>query len=244
MIEKRQPLRNALLSSLTREELGAICPELMRADLVSGERLGRPGAPVDGVWFPETGFVSVMRHGASNAKTEVAMVGREGAVGAFAPDAEWSPPYEFVVQQRGVAHFLPTNRLSDIFERSPAVRDVLQTALFMLLDQAALTAHANARGRVIERVAHWLLRSHDRIDADVVFVTHDTLSSLLGVRRVGVTNALHILEGEQLVRAYRGRVWVLDRPGLIAVANGLYPDTVARRGEVRRSAVPAQRAFP
>ena len=222
MIEKRQPPRNALLSRLPREELGLICSDLQRAELIPGDRLSGPQAPLRGVWFPECGFVSVMLCDDRGGETEVAMVGREGAAGTFEASPIRSAPFECVVQQRGVAHFLAADHIDAVVERVPATGWVLSAAVMLLLDQVARTAHANARGRVLERVARWLLRAHDRIDADVLFVTHDMLSNMLGVRRVGVTNALHILEGERLVRAYRGRIRVLDRAGLILVANGLY----------------------
>ena len=222
MIEKRQPPRNALLARLSREELGLICSDLQRAELIAGDRIAGPDAPLSGVWFPESGFVSVLVRDARGVESEVAMVGREAAVGTFRPDAAGCAPLRCVVQQRGVAHFLAADRIGVAIERVPAMRETLFEALGALLRSATLTAHANARGRVLERVARWLLMAHDRIDADVVFVTHDVLAAMLGVRRVGVTNALHILEGERLIRAYRGRIRILDRPGLASGTNDLY----------------------
>lgn len=224
MIEKRQPPRNGLLAGLGRGELASICSDLQRAELIPGDRLAGPEAPLRGVWFPESGFVSVMLCDARGVETEVAMVGREGAAGTFERRPRKSVPFGAVVQQRGVAHFLATDDIPGAIERCPAMGGLLSTAVMQLFDQAALTAHANARGRVLERVARWLLSAHDRIDSDVVFITHDTLSSMLGVRRVGVTNALHILEGERHVRAYRGRIRILDRAGLALAAGGLYSD--------------------
>ena len=127
------------------------------------------------------------------------------------------------MHERGVAHFLAAERIDAVVERVPVMGEVLSAAVMLLLGQVARTAHANAHGCVLERVARWLLGAHDRTDADELLVTHDTLSRMLGVRRVGVTNALHVLEGDRLVQARRGRVRVLDRAGLILVANGLYP---------------------
>ena len=233
MIEKRQPPRNALLACLVQEELGRICTDLQRAELIPGDRISGPDAPLSGVWFPESGFVSVLRRDSGGGETEVAMVGREGAAGTFHLGPIRSAPLECVVQQRGVAHFLATDRIEVTIERVSAMRDVLSTAVAALLDQVAATAHSNARGRVLERVARWLLMAYDRVDSEVVFVTHDVLASMLGVRRVGVTNALHILEGERLVRAYRGRIRVIDRAGLIAVTNRLYAGTARPADSMR-----------
>ena len=222
MIEKRQPPRNGLLARLSREELGLFCGDLQRAELIVGDRIAGPDAPLSGVWFPESGIVSVLVRDARGVESEVAMVGREAAVGTFHLDAIHSTPLRGVVQQRGVAHFLAADRIAVAVERVPRMRGILFEALGSLLRGATLTAHANARGRVIERVARWLLMAHDRIDSDVVFVTHDVLAAMLGVRRVGVTNALHVLEGERFIRAYRGRIRILDRPGLMRGTKDLY----------------------
>lgn len=237
MIEKRQPPRNDLLARLSREELEPICSDLQRAELIPGDRLSGAEAPLKGVWFLDSGFVSVLLRDPNGRETEVAVVGREGAVGTFDRGPLRPASFECVVQQRGVAHFLATDDIPLVTERVPAMREVLSAATMHLLDQVALTAHANARGRVIERVARWLLLAHDRIDSDVVFVTHDLLSTMLGVRRVGVTNALHVLEGERLIKAYRGRIRVIDRAGLATASAGLYPEVGGARARLRSLSV-------
>ena len=84
------------------------------------------------------------------------------------------------------------------------------------------SAHANARGVIVERLARWLLSAHDRVDGEALFFTHDMLAAMLAVRRVGVTNAVHVLEGRRQIRAFRGNIQVLDRAALIESANGLY----------------------
>ena len=222
MLEKLEAPKNAPLLGLALPELQAICSDLQRADLVPFERLTGRNAPVDGIWFPESGFISVLVRDHNGVETEVAMVGREGAVGRLSHSAIRGIDAQFVSQHRGVAHFVAAERVDAVLAKVPVLDHILAAATNALLYQIAGTAHANARGRVAQRLARWLLMAHDRIDADVLFVTHDILASMLGVRRVGVTNALHVLEGEQLVRAYRGRIRILDRAGLIAAAAGLY----------------------
>ena len=222
MLEKREAPRNMILRGLDLAELRRICGYLHRADLLPFERLSEMGGPAQGVWFPESGFISVLIRDGRSVETEVAMVGREGAAGAVMSSATRAAGFQFVAQQRGVAHFIAEDDLAAVLEAAPGLQARLSVAVTTLLAQVASTAHANARGRVVERLARWLLMAHDRVDADVLFLTHDVLATMLGVRRVGVTNALHVLEGEKLIRAHRGRVRVIDRAGLIAVANGLY----------------------
>ena len=222
MIEKREPPRNALLRSLSASDLGRICVFLQRAELRPLERLPEENTQHQGVWFPESGFISVLVRDERGVETEVAMIGREGAAGILEPVPGRAMNYQFMAQQRGIAHFIAADQLQTVVAEAPALHEVLTTASAALLDQVAGTAHSNARGRVVQRLARWLLMAHDRVDSDVLFMTHDILAAMLGVRRVGVTNALHVLEGERLIRAYRGRIRLLDREGLIAMSNALY----------------------
>jgi CRP-like cAMP-binding protein len=88
--------------------------------------------------------------------------------------------------------------------------------------QAAHTALANAQGKIEERLARWLLMAHDRTTGDSLHLTHEFLALMLGVRRAGVTTALHALESNALIENSRGSIVILDRAGLEASANGLY----------------------
>ena len=88
--------------------------------------------------------------------------------------------------------------------------------------QASQTAVANGRGRLNERLARWLLMWHDRLRSSELDVTHEFLSLLLGVRRPGVTVALHELEGLGLISSTRNHVRILDRAGLRRASNGFY----------------------
>jgi CRP-like cAMP-binding protein len=88
--------------------------------------------------------------------------------------------------------------------------------------QLANTAVANARGTVEERLARFLLMVHDRTEGDDIQLTHEILAGMLGTRRAGVTVALNRFEAKALIGSVRGRISVLDRPGLEAIANGFY----------------------
>jgi CRP-like cAMP-binding protein len=87
--------------------------------------------------------------------------------------------------------------------------------------QVATTALANGRSKLDERLARWLLMVSDRVGTTFP-ITHEFISLMLGVRRPGVTLAIQILEGKGMIRASRGSVTILDRHGLIGLANGSY----------------------
>ena len=94
-----------------------------------------------------------------------------------------------------------------------------------------ITALANGRATIVQRLARWLLMCHDRIGNPQLRLTHEFLSLMLGTRRSGVTTALHILEGEGLIRSDRGSCTIKDRAGLEARARGIYgvPEAEYRR---------------
>jgi CRP-like cAMP-binding protein len=88
--------------------------------------------------------------------------------------------------------------------------------------QTTCTALANGRSKIEERLARWILMARDRIDIDELALTHEFLSLMLGVRRSGVTVALHLLVRAGLIQAHRGIITILDRQGLEDISNGSY----------------------
>jgi CRP-like cAMP-binding protein len=107
-------------------------------------------------------------------------------------------------------------------ETSATLRPVLLKFVQAFLVQTAQTAVANAQARLEERLCRWLLMCHDRVDTDTLPLTHAFLATMLGVRRAGVTTALHLLEGRGLIRATRGCIEIVDREGLKKGASGTY----------------------
>jgi CRP-like cAMP-binding protein len=110
----------------------------------------------------------------------------------------------------------------EAFDASATVRGVLLRYAQCLLVQVEQAALANGRYSIQERLARWLLMCQDRLDGDDLPLTHEFLALMLGVRRPGVTEAIHLLEGVQIVSARRGHVKVLDRARLEEVAGGCY----------------------
>ena len=231
---------NALLRRLPCGERRRLHPFLRPVDLRPGSRLDGGARSLGGIWFPASGFLSLLLRDGRGVETEVAMVGREGVADVQGlGDRPGGVRWRLMAQQRGAAQVVASRQLPAAIEVAPALSDLLRIASRALFAQTAATAHAAARGRVVERLARWLLMAHDRVEGDALHLTHDRAATMLGVRRAGVSEALHRLEGDRLVRAHRGRVRILDRAGLIAAANGLYAP-----GEPRASTPPARAAGP
>lgn len=76
-------------------------------------------------------------------------------------------------------------------ETSGTLRSLLLRHLHVFMVQASQTASTNGHAPMTERLARWILMSHDRFEGDDLVVTHEFISLMLGVRRQGVTEALH-----------------------------------------------------
>lgn len=193
---------------------------LERVKLERGQEVERPGVPIDHVYFPESGLLSVLAT-AGGKKIEVGMIGYEGMTGtSFVLGAD-HPAHVVLVQSPGSALRMPVADLRG-FLAGPDMRSLWLRYAHVVMVQATQTGLANGEGSLVERLARWILMWHDRIREPDIEVTHGYISILLGVRRAGVTVAMHRLEGDHLIRATRNRITVLDREGLMRTAKGFY----------------------
>jgi DNA-binding transcriptional regulator YhcF (GntR family) len=131
-------------------------------------------------------------------------------------------PHEIYMEIEGDGRCITAEALCGFMEKSRSLTGSLLRYAHAFSVQVAFTSLANAQGKIEERLARWLLMAHDRLERDEIHLTHEFLSAMLGVRRAGVTAALHQLESSALISTARGRVTVLDRDGLKDSANGLY----------------------
>jgi CRP-like cAMP-binding protein len=161
---------------------------------------------------------------------EIATVGREGAIGtmtALGPRHSYS---RALVQVSGAACRIPGSQFGRTAELSPAIRDVIAHYNENLMVQMQQAGACNALHGVEERLSRWLLQAHDRVDADIVHLTHDVLSQTLGVRPPTITVIAQKLQDAGLIRYHRGNTEILDRPGLEARACECYRFSVLRMG--------------
>jgi CRP-like cAMP-binding protein len=190
--------------------------------LRAGDVLVEADRPVGHVWFIESGLASLVAVGLDGDQAEVASIGPEGLAGSCALQGAERSPFRTFVQLPGVAIRIQMAELQDAMEASPALRDLLGRYLQIVTVQIAHTALANGRYSITERLARWILMCHDRSEGDTLRLTHDLLATTLGVRRPGVTTAIHVLEGEGLIKATRGQITVVDRAGLEDAASASY----------------------
>jgi CRP-like cAMP-binding protein len=215
--------KNRLLGSLARADQEMLVPHLEVATLKFRQRLEPAGRKIESVYFIDGGLASVVAIGGSERRqTEVAVVGREGMTGTAVILGVDRSPHETFMQVEGWGRRIKAVVLRDLMEKSRSLSARFMHYVHVFAVQASDTALANAQGKIEERLARWLLMAHDRLESDELHLTHEFLSVMLGVRRAGVTTALHQLEKSALISTSRACVTLRDRCGLEKIANGLY----------------------
>jgi CRP-like cAMP-binding protein len=215
-------VRNRLLTAMSAEDYRLLQANLEPVPLALREVLIEPNKPIKHVHFIESGLASVIAVSPGREELEVAHVGREGLTGGSVVNGVDHTPNRIFIQVKGSAFRLCANYLTEAMEESPSLRTLLLRYMQTFLIQMAQSALANGRYTIHERLARWLLMCHDRIDGDNLPLTHDLVSVMLGVRRAGVTEALHHLEADATITVMRGEIVVRDRSKLEGAANGCY----------------------
>jgi CRP-like cAMP-binding protein len=223
MLEKNaQIFKNVILSALAPADVTLLMSALTLVSLDVGQVLEFPHVDIENVYFLEGGVISVNGVTKSGLSMQIAIIGREGATGTALVLGNKSWAHTSVVQVPTPAWRLSVEDFYWLLSKSFRLRNVMLRYTGTLAGQIASTALANGRSTVRERLARWILQMQDRLDGNGLNVTHDAIADALGVRRPGITVALHILEGNHLVRSNRGRLVVIDREGLILASGGCY----------------------
>lgn len=210
-----------LLSPVDRKRMLAASE---RIELLLGEVLCEPGTVTTHVYFPVSGFISLVAGKMRTAGLEVGMVGSEGMLGVQLLLGMTTVPLFALVQGAGMAWRLSTPAFGRELERCPALRQCLQRYTYVLMAQLAAAAPCSRFHEIGPRLARWLLMMQDRAGVPTFPVTQQFLSYMLGVRRAGVTVAASRMQANGLIAYHRGLVTVLDRAGLEAVACTCYAD--------------------
>jgi CRP-like cAMP-binding protein len=226
--------RNRLLAALAPNDFSLLAPQLTAFSLDEGAILQEADSPIDEIYFPTSGLISLATVMRTGEMVETAMVGREGAIGSFAglTSAQTSAdaPARAVVQIPGTAAAIPASRLRAAVIRSDGLRQVILQYNECLMALVQQTAACSALHGVEARLARWLLQALDRGDGATLALTQESLSQALGVRRTTLTLIACKFRDLGLIRYQRGRIDVVNRPGLEKAACECYA-TLRRRSD-------------
>jgi CRP-like cAMP-binding protein len=208
------PRLNHLLAVLPEDEFQRVAPQLELVSLPLGMVLCEAGASLSHVYFPTTAIVSLLYVMGDGASAEIAIVGNEGIVGIALFMGGETTPNRSVVQSEGQAYRMKGQSLNLEFGRAKAFQHLLLRYTLALLSQMAQTAVCNRHHSIDQQLCRWLLLSLDRLPSNELSMTQELIANMLGVRREGVTEAAGRLQDAGLIHYSRGRITVLDRPGL------------------------------
>jgi len=222
---------NRLLASLSTDDFDLLAPHLESVTLGLRKHLERPNKRIEAVYFPEGGFASVVAVQSNGKQVEVGLIGREGMTGLPIVLGNHRSPHATYIQAPGKGKCMPATELRKATRTSVSLRDSLLKFVQAFGVQTTHTAICNAHSTLEVRLARWLLMAHDRIGDDTLPLTHEFLSLMIGVRRAGVTEALHALRKLGLISYGRGQITVKDRKGMERTAGEAYgvPEAEYRR---------------
>jgi CRP-like cAMP-binding protein len=205
---------NRLLSALSEQGRKHFVASCDQVDLAFAEVLCESGEQIRHVYFPLDSFISLVTVLDDGARLEVGIVGDEGMLGtALVLGVDVSPQHA-LVQGAGTALRMGAANFRRHCKHSPTLRQGLNRYVYVLMSQLAQTAACTRYHLVEARLARWLLMSRDRAHSDQFALTHEFLAFMLGVRRVGVTQAAGALQARKLIRYSRGTIDILDNAGL------------------------------
>ena len=218
----RNLIKNRLLSALPREEYERLLPHLETVSLRFNQIIYAPNEPIEHVYFPNSGIISLVNLTEDGGTVEAATVGNEGMVGIPVLLGADRIVGQAVSQIVGDA----LRMKADVFKRevtpSSSLYNLLLRYTLALLNLISQSVACNRRHSVEERCCRWLLLCHDRVQSDQFYITQEFLSQMLGVRRSSVSVVAAILQKAGLIRYHRGKMTLLDRKGLEAVSCECY----------------------
>jgi CRP-like cAMP-binding protein len=196
--------------------MARLIPVLELVPLPLGQALYESGDSISQVLFPTTAIVSLLYVMENGASAEIAVVGNDGIVGIALFMGGETMPNRAVVQSAGEAFRMDGPALKREFTRGGKFQHLLLRYTLALLTQMSQTAVCNRHHSLDQQLCRWLLLSLDRLATSDVSMTQELIANMLGVRREGVTEAAGNLQRAGLIHYSRGRITVLDRPGLEA----------------------------
>ena len=207
-------VRNTILLRLPEEEFEAIQPHLHFVPLSLSTCLLREHETIDSVYFMNRGIASMLVETDDGRSVEVGVSGREDMVGLTLAAGLDIFPHNVIVQVPGDGFQVDSAVIRRAMESLPGLRRILVRQLGIRSLQFAQNAACNRLHNIRQRLARWLLVTHDRLDSDVITTTHDFLSKMIGTDRPTVSVAVAEFEREGLITRSRGAIQIVNRAGL------------------------------
>jgi CRP-like cAMP-binding protein len=225
--------RNLILAPLPTAEKEILAPLLHPMLLHHADVLCELHSPCEWVYFPKAGIISMVVTSENGTEVEAALGGFEGVVGVLEALTGSESFGRFMVQNPGSGWRMSASVFAEQFMRLPTFRERILLHQHTLIAVTAQGALCNRLHALEARLSRWLLTVHDRVEGDHLELTQEFIGTMLGTRRVGVTEAMGSLRSLGLIETHRGCVTILDREGMEKSACECYKvtrDLFARLG--------------
>lgn len=209
-----ESLKNELLCALDLATYDQLAPHMSTVDFERGKVFYEPRQPIDFIYFPHAGVISLLSVMEDSSAIETATTGRESAVGLMAGLTPITAFSRIVGQSAGYASRIEAGRFRTVAQGSPRLRDIIVRHCDALLANAQQSVACNALHDVEERFCRWLLTCQDRTSEEELSLTQEFLAMMLGVQRTTVSQVASLLQEAGLIRYQRGRMVIVDRAGL------------------------------
>jgi CRP-like cAMP-binding protein len=216
-------VHNILLRAIAPEDYAMLEPHLELVAFSAGHVVAKANEAIKSVCFPEGGVVSFSDLLRDGEPVGIGIIGFEGVTGwPVLLGCDVSPHEATVAVGDATALCISNEALLAACAQSPALRALLLRFVQAFTIQLGRTIVSNLIDPIEQRLSRWLLMNQDRLRVDDITLTHQQIGVMLGVRRASVTDALHLLEGDRVIRARRGCITVCDRARLQQVAGESY----------------------
>ncbi len=222
------PRDNALLGSLPAAEFAQLAEHVEMLALDWQDLLYEVNGPIEYVYFPVDALASLLMRADKDTMVEIGAIGREGMLGVPLFLGSSTSPHTAYCQVAGQAARVPAKALQEVLHHAPTLHERLNLFSNTLMTQFGQNAVCNRAHNTEQRCARWLLLTADRVDRDEFDITHEFLAHMLGVRRATVSETARSLAEANLIRYRRGRLTILDRPGLTERACPCYEQARAQ----------------
>ena len=206
---------NGLLNKLSAEDSRRLAPHMLALELQSGHVLQEVGEDVLDTWFPCGSAMAAFCVGhATGAVVEVALVGREGAIGGIVSNGHLPSFSHAEVRASGRFLRIKTSALEMAKLDSVSLRHWFSRYSDCLLAQVFQTAACNATHTITQRAAKWLLAALARTEKSEFELTQEQLAEMLGVGRTFVTRIVGRLRADGVIATRRGVFIIKDEAAL------------------------------
>jgi CRP-like cAMP-binding protein len=214
--------RNHFLATLSSADLAAIRPDLDVVMLTRDELITEAGSDVEAAYFPLDCILSVITVMKDGDQVESRTIGRESGYGLLHALGSPLSQERVICQVSGQAAKVRLSALSAAAAQRPGLARTIVRHAQVNLVQSTQALACNTLHPAAARMARWLLMTEDRLESEVLPLTQEHLSIMLGVQRTTVTAVAQEMQDQNLISYRRGKITVLDRPGLLRLSCECY----------------------